>query len=96
MCKRPFANLQEMHEQLIKRWNEKVSDEDTVYILGDVCFKMSKQDIVKILKQLKGKKILIKGNHDSYVGQKDFDMCFEGIYDMYQINENKQQITLCH
>lgn len=96
MCNRPFKDIQDMHEQLIKKWNSKVSDEDTVYILGDVCFKMSKQDIISVLKQLNGRKILLKGNHDKYVGQRDFDECFEGIYDILQINEDKQQIILCH
>lgn len=96
MCKRPFENAQEMEKELINKWNNKVSNEDTVYILGDFCFKTSKQDAIKILKQLNGKKVLIKGNHDRYVGQRDFDECFEGIYDIKQVNEDKEQIILCH
>lgn len=96
LCNRPFDNVQDMNKQLVEKWNDKVTDEDTVYILGDFCFKMSKQDAIKVLKQLKGKKILIKGNHDRYVGQRDFDSCFEGIYDYLQISQFKQQIILCH
>lgn len=95
-CTRPFANEQEMRETMIDKWNNKVSDEDTVYILGDFCFKMSKEDAIKVLKQLKGKKILLRGNHDKYVGQKDFDSCFESIHDYLQITRDKQQIILCH
>ena len=67
LCNRPFENLQDMQNQLIQKWNNKVSNEDTVYILGDFCFKMSKQDAVQILNMLNGKKVLIKGNHDKYV-----------------------------
>lgn len=96
LCNRPFENLQDMQDQLIQKWNNKVSDEDTVYILGDFCFKMTKQDAIKILKNLKGKKILVKGNHDKYVGQRDFDECFEKIYDIVQITEDKLQMVLCH
>lgn len=96
MCNRPFTDVKDMEEQMIRKWNEKVTNEDTVYILGDVCFKMSKQDIIKILKQLNGKKVLVKGNHDKYAGQRDFDECFEKVCDYLQINENKQQIILCH
>ena len=96
LCNRPFTNVQDMQEQLIKNWNNKVSDEDTVYILGDFCFKCTKQEAINILKQLKGKKILIKGNHDKYVGQRDFDECFESIHNMLQITEDKLQIILCH
>lgn len=96
LCNRPFNNIIQMNKELIKKWNDKVSDEDTVYILGDFCFKMSKQDAINILKQLKGKKILIKGNHDRYAGQRDFDSCFEKVVDYLQIIQNKQQIILSH
>lgn len=30
---RPFASLDEMNETMIARWNTKVWDEDTVYVL---------------------------------------------------------------
>lgn len=79
MCNRPFDNVEEMNKKLIENWNKKVTDDDTVYILGDVSFKGSKENTISILKQLKGKKILIKGNHDRFVGQRDFDECFEKV-----------------
>ena len=33
---RPFSTVEEMDEALIRNWNAKVSDEDTVYVLGDI------------------------------------------------------------
>ena len=33
--KRPFKNIDENDSELIRRWNERVTDEDDVYILGD-------------------------------------------------------------
>lgn len=96
MCNRPFENVQDMKDQLIKKWNNKVNDDDIVYILGDFSFKCSKEETIEILNQLKGKKVLLKGNHDKYVGQKDFDNCFEKICDILQVNEDKLQIILCH
>ena len=33
---RPFSHTQNMDEVLICRWNEVVSDDDTVYLLGDL------------------------------------------------------------
>ena len=36
LCDRPFSSVEEMDELLIRRWNETVSDEDTVYLLGDL------------------------------------------------------------
>lgn len=35
---RPFASAEEMDQELIRRWNETVSPEDTVYLLGDFSF----------------------------------------------------------
>lgn len=96
LCNRPFENMKDMEKQMVEKWNNKVSNEDTVYILGDFCFKLSKQDAIEILNKLNGKKVLIKGNHDRYVGQKDFDKCFEGIYDYLQLTKDKQQIVLSH
>ncbi|MFR5135571.1 MAG: phosphoesterase, partial [Acutalibacter sp.] len=32
---RPFATVEEMDQELIRRWNEKVGEGDTVFHLGD-------------------------------------------------------------
>lgn len=63
-CNRPFDNAEEMDEVLIKNWNNTVTKNDTVYVLGDFCFK-SKGRWKEILNRLKYKQIFfIKGNHD--------------------------------
>jgi len=59
-AKRPFANVQEMDEKLIRKWNALVGDRDTVYHLGDFCF--GNPD--PYLNRLKGKKMMIMGDHD--------------------------------
>lgn len=52
------------HDQwLINKWNSVVRKQDTVYFLGDFCLK-NKEYTENILRQLKGKKFLIRGNHD--------------------------------
>lgn len=62
-CSRPFADLPEMHQELIHRWNSVVEPEDSVWILGDFSFnKHAKTN--EILDQLHGSKNLVKGNHD--------------------------------
>lgn len=35
LCHRPFASIEEMDEKLIEKWNNKVKNGDTVYIVGD-------------------------------------------------------------
>lgn len=60
---RPFRDIQDMNECLIENWNRSVSRCDHVFVLGDVSFG-NKEDTKSVINQLKGRKILIMGNHD--------------------------------
>lgn len=60
---RPFATIEEHDEELVKRWNGRVSKKDSVWVLGDFCF--GKQSL-EIAGRLNGTKRLIMGNHDLY------------------------------
>ncbi|MGN0597806.1 MAG: metallophosphoesterase [Ruminiclostridium sp.] len=55
-------------EKLERNWNETVSDQDTVVVVGDVSWAMKLEHAYKdfefINNRLKGKKIFLKGNHD--------------------------------
>lgn len=66
-CRTEFSDVLTMNEELVKTWNDNVSHDDTVFNLGDLAFKTSdkRQETITILDRLKGKHILIKGNHDS-------------------------------
>src|SRR5260221_238147 len=60
-CGRP-TNFDDI---LIKNWNKVVKEEDLVIHLGDVIMGRNAQErLPEILKQLPGKKILCRGNHD--------------------------------
>lgn len=97
MCNRPFANVDEMDEALIRNWNHKVKKQDEVYILGDFLYKGTAEDAIHILRQLNGKKYLIRGNHEKYLKSSDFDLSlFEWVKDYYSFKENKQQWVLFH
>jgi calcineurin-like phosphoesterase family protein len=70
-CNRPFKTLDEMNKQIIKRHNERVNPEDTVFHIGDFCFKSANDrgngQNIKYdywLSQLNGNIILLQGNHD--------------------------------
>jgi len=52
-CKRPFKSLDEMESTVISKWNNKVNDEDIVYVLGDVA-KDDDVSAIKIFEKLKG------------------------------------------
>lgn len=58
---RPWNDPEEMNEALVENWNSVVNDQDRVYLLGDIC--MGKKHL-PILTRLKGRKVLVKGNHD--------------------------------
>lgn len=60
---RPFANAQEMDEEMVRRWNEVVRENDKVYHLGDVV--MSEKHM-PTLGRLNGSKRLVRGNHDIF------------------------------
>lgn len=64
-CKRPFNDEREMNIALFKNWNAVVSEDDVVIHLGDLFNGIENNDnIGHIIKNLNGKKILIRGNHD--------------------------------
>ena len=94
---RPFKDVQEMDQELIKVWNEKVKDDDLVYILGDFSF-YNGEETNNILNQLKGKKILIIGNHDcKFLKDKKFNReLFEEIVERKSIKRNKTKIYMSH
>lgn len=97
-CNRPFSNVDDMNEKMIQNWNETVSSEDSVYILGDFSFGKP-EETVSILKQLNGNKHLIFGNHDSRL-RKDQKIREQFVWcrDLYSLKVDglKERIVLCH
>ena len=61
---RPFQNTEEMHQHFLEEWNKQITNGDTTYILGDLSLRGRNDELIALVAQLKGKKILIKGNHD--------------------------------
>lgn len=60
---RPWDSVEEMDEEMVKRWNETVGPKDKVYHLGDVVIN---RRALATLDRLNGDKVLIKGNHDIF------------------------------
>ena len=59
---RPFETLEEMHKTIKSNWNNKVTNADHVYVLGDLAWKENEEAIAYI-STLNGNKHLILGNH---------------------------------
>lgn len=91
---RPFTNIEQMNEELIRRWNSVVSAGDLVYILGDM-FWCTPKIAAPIMEQLNGQKILVKGNHDRWHDSK-FDKLFVKIDEYMEIEDEGRNVVLCH
>ena len=96
---RGFSSVEEMNELLIQNWNAKVTEDDTVYILGDFSFRSGIAPLA-YAKQLKGRKILIRGNHDSSwvksCSPDKFAACFEDYRDYCTVKIGKTRCVLFH
>lgn len=64
--KRPFADVDQMNEEMIARWNKVVGPDDTIYHLGDFSF-LPAEKTLAVLRRLNGQKHLIYGNHDQII-----------------------------
>jgi len=62
---RGFNSVEEMNNEIIKRWNNVVEPNDIVYHLGDIIMGDLNSGI-EIINQLNGKIRLAIGNHDSF------------------------------
>lgn len=82
---RPFSNIELMNQTLIDNWNQTISNEDIVYILGDF-FMGEVQKIEPILNSLNYKKAtLVRGNHDTDKRIVIYESLGIEVYDFKQI-----------
>lgn len=87
---RPFNSLSEMHQYMKEKWNSKITNGDTVYILGDIAMRGTNEELIALVAQLKGRKVLIKGNHDD-VSDMRYKNVFAEIYDYKEITDYVDQ-----
>lgn len=71
---RPFENVDAMNRQLIRNWNGIITEQDEIYVVGDVGDE-------SLIRQLTGTKYLIKGNHDMKSNEEYRRCGFSEVYD---------------
>jgi len=89
LCNRPsyrgWMNREEalasMNKMLIDNWNSVIKPDDQVYHLGDFAFAGTGK-CQEIFDQLRGKKFLIRGNHD---GKSQCKVGWEWVKDYYRL-----------
>lgn len=97
---RPFVDREEMDKCLIKLWNGRVDKEDHVYILGDFAYRNDK-DFCWYLRQMKGHKHLVVGNHDGKLVHNEKAMAYFDSADIMMhitdtLNGENIKLHLCH
>ena len=91
-CKRPFKDVEEMDNEIIKRWNSVITNNDTIYHLGDFAFG---NRFDKYFDRLNGKIILISGNHDR-LAIKNKEKFFDFYDTIHEIRIKGKLFVLCH
>lgn len=96
---RPFDSIAQMQQTIVNNWNDKITNGDTVYILGDVSMRGKKEDLIALVATLKGRKVLVKGNHDD-VSDYRYAQLFHEIVDYKEIHDSvdgqNYDLVLCH
>lgn len=104
LCDRPFANADEMNDEIIERYNSVVGRNDVCYILGDVSFEKDPVKLDSMLARLNGEKHIVWGNHDHLLQKNSYwRKYFATAQDLSLItvpesanDGKKQSIVLCH
>ena len=95
LCHRPYASVEEMDEDMMRRWNAVVGTADDVYILGDFSYRGA--DPCTYLDRLNGRKHLIIGNHDRKpLDSPEFRRRFVEIKDVKTLVCGGKRIVLFH
>lgn len=96
---RPFETQEEFAEYVLNKWNSKITNGDTVYILGDIGMRGKNEKLIELVAKLKGHKVLILGNHDDisdYRYSKLFDEITEYKEIKDSVNKQNYHLVLCH
>lgn len=102
-CNRPFGSAEEMDAEIVRRWNAVVkNDDDITYILGDYG-RPGKDPLAfrRLFHSLRGKKVLIIGNHDL---RKDGKLDPEIArlpwhlppHEILEVRDEGRKVILCH
>lgn len=92
-CSRPYSSVDQMDAALVANWNSRVAWDDEVYVVGDFAFGPLER-VVSYLARLRGRKHLIRGNHDPDAVAHLQD--WETSRDIAEIRVDGVRVVLCH
>ena len=86
-CQRPFASIEEMDRELIRRHNEVVGKDDTIIHAGDFAYRNARSP-KSYLDELAGHHIFVRGSHDHWMD--------ETVRDILDLKIDDQFLVICH
>lgn len=87
-CNRPFADIEEMDEVIIERFNSVVGKNDITIHAGDFTLIRNAERVYPYVKRLKGNHIFLRGSHDKWLKKSAPYMFEKQIEDEY--------VVVCH
>lgn len=94
-CNRPFSDVHEMDEEMIKRWNVVVKPGDTVFHLGD--FGLGNLEyLASILARLNGDIRFLMGSHDSQLKELEKQGLAEILGFQFTLSYEGKKVTMNH
>ena len=96
---RQCGDMDTMIEDFIDYHNTIVRPQDTLYILGDFSFGKAGPTL-DILRQMQGKKVIVRGNHDQWLDKaKPHELKEVGVIevrDLMTVRHEGRKIVMCH
>lgn len=108
---RPFKDVAEMNSTIVNNWNSRVNEDDVVFHLGDIAVNYTKpprvgdEQVYEILRQLHGRLVLIKGNHDrrdlfKYLASHNYMVAGKPKFEFHDVGKlikyNHKQLYMTH
>ena len=91
---RPFSDVEQMNDVLIRNINDTVGVDDELWILGDFSYGISKEEVRDLRKQIKCKHVhLVYGNHDKDYSQ---DYIFQSVQHYKELKTPYGKVILFH
>ena len=91
---RPFSDVDEMNEALLRNINETVTEKDDLWILGDFAYGIGREEVRKYRNMIRCRQVhLINGNHDRNYSK---DHIFQSVQDYKELKTDYGKIILFH
>lgn len=94
MVGRPFRDTADMDMRLVRNINQVVGVDDTLWILGDVSYRIGRDEVKVLLSQISCRDLrLVRGNHDQDWSNTDL---FQEICDYKELKLDGRRVCLMH